>query len=447
MGRNIAMTWAPAPPTSPYPLIISADDRHLVSPNGDGFQIFGDTPWDLVTLSASDRALYLDDRVSRGFNAIAWELTIPAGFGGINDAGNPTFSGNLVGGEDDFATPNAQWWGQAADLLQECADRELLQFVFPLYLGFNGGSEGHYADMVANDVASGTKLGVFGAYVGTLLQPFENVIVVLGGDFKPNSAGLALVKKIADGIKTTDRAGRIYTFHCGPNEQTHEIDAVTGGYRASINSDWIGLEYAYESWGGGNEFSSFNAQDNYSSSPTNPFVYFEGHYEDSPTSNADAHVLRRQSWSARLNGAFGTFFGQEGVWNFQAGWQSKLNSTPTIHQGHLRSFFLGRDWKKLVPSTGSGLVSSGGGTSNTAGYKARALASDGSWGAIYVADGSATTVSFSGFSGTKSVKWFDPTNGSTTAASPATHVNSGTQSYTPSGTNSAGNNDWVLVIE
>ena len=76
----------------------------------------------------------------------------------------------------------------------------------------------------------------------------------------------------------------------------------------------------------------------------------------------------------------------------------------------------------------------------------RAIASDGSWGLVHFTNGQTAGIGFAGFNGTKSVYWLDPTNGTLTAASPSSHANSGSQSYTPSGNNAAGQNDMVLVI-
>jgi hypothetical protein len=426
-------------------LEVSGNGRYLV----DGYQqqpflLRGDTPWELVKLSPTDVATYLDDRQSRGFNAIIIEAPISPDFVATNYNGDPSFN-STTGGQSDVSTPNANWFARVQAVIKSAYDRGFYVWLFNLYQGFTGTNEGFYADMVATESSSSTKLTTYGNYVGNITKYFPNVGIAHGGDFVPDATGLALIKKISDAIKATDPSPRLHTYHCGPNVQTYEVDSTTAGWRASVNSPFIGWEYSYEQGSFGTEFTHTNAANNYASSPTAPFFLGEAHYEFSSFAAGDSKLLRRQSWGAMLGGACGTFFGQEGVYNFQTGWQSNLASTGTSHETVLHAFFAARAWHLLVPSTGSGFVSSGGGTSNTSGYKPRAVASDGSWGAVHVTDGSATTINFAPFNGTKNVKLLDPSNGSISTV--GTHANSGTQSYTPSGANAAGDSDWVLVIE
>jgi hypothetical protein len=44
-------------------------------------------------------------------------------------------------------------------------------------------------------------------------------------------------------------------------------------------------------------------------------------------------------------------------------------------------------------------------------------------------------------------KWFDPTNGTYTAVSGGQLANTGTRQFTPPGTNSDGESDWVLMLD
>jgi hypothetical protein len=439
---------------APYPpgLTIDPGGRYLRKA-GQPFLIRGDTPWELIKRPPVEVAQYLDDIVGRGFNTVILEFPISPAFAPTNYAGNPAFNSNLGGGSVDFSTPNTQWFSNCVSVLKACAARNVVALVFPCYVGFTGTSEGFRQAIADNDAASGSALGNYGAYFGGLVAPYPNVVIMLGGDYLDgDSTTLGLVKKISDGIKTTDRAGRVYSYHAAPNVQTYEVDSLTAGWRASVNSAFAGWEYAYEA-GFGNEFASTNAAHCYTDDPAAPKPFFlgESHYIGSSAANGDSKLLRRQPWGAMLGGACGTFIGNDTqygggpFYQFQTGWQSGLGVTAIQHEAVMGSFFAARSWWLLVPSTGAAFVSAGGGTSNTAGYKPRAQASDGSWGAVHVTDGTSTTIDFSGFNGTKTVKWFDPTNGSISTV--GTHANSGTQAYTPSGNNAAGDSDMVLVLE
>jgi hypothetical protein len=118
------------------------------------------------------------------------------------------------------------------------------------------------------------------------------------------------------------------------------------------------------------------------------------------------------------------------------------------------SFFKNRAWWKLVPDTSAAhsLVTAGYGTYGastdgvtTTSYVQAAVASDGSWGCAYLPAAATVTVDCTKLSGTFTAKWYDPTNDSYSTI--GTHANTGTQNYTLSGNNSAGDPDRVLLLE
>jgi Putative collagen-binding domain of a collagenase len=49
--------------------------------------------------------------------------------------------------------------------------------------------------------------------------------------------------------------------------------------------------------------------------------------------------------------------------------------------------------------------------------------------------------------GSTTARWFDPTNGTFTSISGSPFANTGSHSFTPPGNNSAGDADWVLVLQ
>ena len=422
-----------------FPVSIASGSRYLQVGSGTPWLVRGDTPWYLARLTTPNIDAYLSDRQSRGINTVIIQSTISDI--ATNDAGDVNFNSNYGGGSDNLTTPNTAWYNNVAYACQAAASRNMLVFLFPLYLGFGGGAEGHYASLSAGGSADAQS---YGEFFGDRFKSFSNLVIVLGGDYVPSAAGLSLVKNMVDGIKATGRSDWVYSYHGGPNENSYAVDGVTAGWIASLGVPFMHWAYGYEA-GFGNIFAHQQVQDCYGQSPTRPCYFGEGHYENSASANADSKLLRRQAWSAVLSGGFGKFYGHESVWRLAAGYTASLNDTGVQHEVICDAFYASREWWKLVPSTGAGLVSAGGGTVGTAGYKPRALASDGSWGAVHVTDGSSTTLDFSGFNDTKTVKWFDPTNAAISTV--GTHANSGTQAYTTTGNNAAGSNDWVLVVE
>lgn len=85
-------------------------------------------------------------------------------------------------------------------------------------------------------------------------------------------------------------------------------------------------------------------------------------------------------------------------------------------------------------------------------YVAAAQANDGSFMLIYAPTTSGGgvqtfTVDTRSMAGTSNCRWYDPTGGGYQPASPVTVNNAqSAQSFSTPGTNSAGDNDWFLVL-
>src|SRR5207245_1194727 len=73
---------------------------------------------------------------------------------------------------------------------------------------------------------------------------------------------------------------------------------------------------------------------------------------------------------------------------------------------------------------------------------------DGSLAITYTPVATTLTVNMTKFSGQVSARWYDPSKGIFQPAVNGTAFfpNTGTQAFTTPGTNSDGNNDWVLVL-
>jgi hypothetical protein len=117
-------------------------------------------------------------------------------------------------------------------------------------------------------------------------------------------------------------------------------------------------------------------------------------------------------------------------------------------------------WWELSPTGLNGMgtiVTSGAGTqttftdgtvpNGTGDWIVSAAAPDGSVVIAYVpnAHSGAFSVDMTKLSGTSSASWLDPVNGSSQSAG-SSLPNSGTHSFTVPGSNSGGDNDWVLLI-
>ena len=116
-------------------------------------------------------------------------------------------------------------------------------------------------------------------------------------------------------------------------------------------------------------------------------------------------------------------------------------------------------WWKLVPSELSGmrlLVTSANGNQASAGgnYVAAAQADDGSflWAYVPPTGGGAQnlTVDLRSLRGNARARFWDPTNGNYTDASAGAYSlpnSTAAQAFATPGANSAGDNDWILVLD
>jgi hypothetical protein len=119
--------------------------------------------------------------------------------------------------------------------------------------------------------------------------------------------------------------------------------------------------------------------------------------------------------------------------------------------GRLNVFIGSIPWFNLVPSGLNGmrtLVTAGGSSVSAADYVAAAATPDGTLLVAYIppAHNGSITVDMAALSGLVRARWFDPTSAIYTDIGTG-FANSGTGAFTPTGNNSAGQKDWVLVLD
>ena len=111
------------------------------------------------------------------------------------------------------------------------------------------------------------------------------------------------------------------------------------------------------------------------------------------------------------------------------------------------------EWYNLAPDQSHQLVTAGYGTCPTTGSEdgvncvTDAETSDHTLALAYLPEGGTITVNMAQMAGATTVRWFDPTDGDFTSISGSPFANSGSHSFTPPGTNSGGDSDWVLVFQ
>ena len=436
------------PNASIFPLHVSSDTRHLVDRRGMPFLLQGDSPWELLqNLSDADTATYLDDRRSRGVNAILIELVehrfTPHTPAWANARGDLPFS-NV----DDFTTTQEDYFAHVDWVLQQAEARGILALLVPAYIGFGCGDEGWCAEMRRNGV---DRLTQYGMYVGRRYRNQANIVWVEGGDYTPSTTGspsdLDLIDAVARGITMGDGGAHLHTAHWARGTRSGSVAGITFP---------LGLEASYTA--GPPSYPQLRA-DVAASRGVRPVFVIENRYEsEGSTTRLD---LRAQMYQPILVGAAGFFFGNDPLWflgvsgdgnpawSFGGGtasdWRAALASPGMRDDVWAGVFFRALAWETLEPDTTHVVMTSGYGTDGDVAYALAAASPDGRLAVAYLPAMLSPTFDLSRFSAPIDARWYDPTTGVSSPAGTAI-ANTGSRSFTPPGPNAAGEHDWALVL-
>ncbi len=430
----------PAPMPTPkaidkpvYPLKRSKDGRRLVDQNNTPFLLVGDAPHSLIgNLSEADAATYFAARAAQGFNA-AWIEVLCASYTGCNADGTTKDGIAPFTTPGDLSTPNPAYFQRVDDMLTLAAKYGITVFLDPSETG----------SWLPTFQANGpTKDFNFGVYLGTRYASFPNIVWISGNDFQTwgTPSDDADILAVANGIASVD------TAHLQTSELSYPVsDSLTDpAWAARITLDGV---YTY--------FPTYAEMLTAYNRHAAPIFLEEGNYEGGGQNGnlGTPAELRRQDYWAMLSGGTGQIYGNAAIWPFSPGWQTQLTTPGTQQLGYATALFSGRAWYTLVPDQTHAVVTAGYGTFAGGGtvlgndYLTAARTPDGSLVLAYLPTVRTITVDLTKLSGTVTARWYDPTTGaySTVAGSP--FANTGTQAFTPTGNNSAGDGDWVLVLE
>ena len=424
-----------------YPVKISGSGRYLVDQNNVPFLMVGDSPQSLiVNLSATNAAFYFTDRATNGFNSVWVDLLCATYTRGPTNGsllnGTLPFTNTIATTSSyDLTTPNEAYFAYVDQIINLAATNRIEVMLDPIETG------GWLNTMLANGT---NNCRAYGQYLGNRYKNFPNIIWCSGNDFQnwSNPANDAVVTAVALGIKDQD---------------TNHLQTVQLNYLSSSSLDdpnWapiIGLNAAYT-------YAPTYAEvlHAYNQSSAIPTFMIEAGYEyetNSGTDGGSTRNLRMQEYWTMLSGATGQLYGNHYTWQFASGWQNYLDSPGVVQLGYMANLFGSRAWTKLVPDQTQAFVTRGYGSFVTNGlftgnnYVTSALTPDGSLGMAYLPQGGTITVAMTNLQNTITARWFDPSANTFTTVAGSPFSNAGTQNFTSPGNNSAGNPDWMLVLE
>jgi len=445
-----------------FPLQISSNSRYFTTAAGKPFFFLMDAGWEApVQLNTSQIDQYITDRQSRGFTAFIIEMTTllyssqqptyqnvygSNPFSTINNTGAPYYLATTC----DFSTTVNAYWQNVDYFIQEAYNRGMVVVAFPAYTGFPGSpAQGWYTPIMGDTTA---HLQTFGIFCANRYKNYTNIIWGMVGDNSLSQSDLAQHWNIATGIESV--AGTKALVYAKAQRHVSGFSLLTSDGGISLYPGF-NVNNAYISNCSATGYTQVSdCLTEYGRSGPYPFFVDENDYEGN--GSCTANDIRLALYGPALSGACGVSFGNEQLWGFgcannliangpAATLASSLNTTGAQHSTVYAQIMQLKAWQKLVPKTDTSLVTTslGSGASTIS----PALASDGSFAYIYTAAGSGFTVNLAAFTiGSIPARWYDPTNGSSQAATGSPFSNTGTNAFTTPGTNAGGDSDWVLVL-
>lgn len=416
---------------STFPLSVSG--RFLLDAAGAPFLLNGEAAWSLaVQCTHAQIDTYLGNRAAKGFNAIIVQAIAHSA-----SSQTPAYR-NAQSGADpfttmtNFASPNTTYWQTVDYVVNGAKSRGIAVILFPAYFGFDGGSQGWASELSAS---SDADLQTYGAWLANRYTQ-GNVIWGMGGDWPGDASYRAKQWNIVTGIRSV-RTTDVITVH--PSRADATGYSVWSGYTGSgfnLNTIYI---------------PTTNIADDIAATAYAqgmPFFMVEGGYEGEAGTAAS---IRMAAYTTLLSGGIGNIFGNNPLWGFgepticgglgaASALATSLDTTGAVQMAHFRNLFAAYPWQKLAPKTDTSLVTSSLGTSGTTSRVCPALASDGTFAMIWTPSVN-LTVNMAAFSiGSVRGRWFNPTDGTYSAAAGSPFANSGSQSFTAPG-------ERVLVLD
>jgi hypothetical protein len=429
-----------------YPVKVgNVNPRILVDQNNAPFLLVGDSPHSLlVNISQSDASFYLADRATNGFNSLWVELLCVPYTGGRADGsllnGTLPFTNKIPGTSSyDLTTPNEAYFAYVDTIIRMAATNGIQIMLDPLDTG----------GLTQTALDNGTaRCRAYGQYLGNRYKNFPNLIWLNGNDFQTwaTPTNDAVIMAIALGIKDND------TNHL----QTVELDYYV--VSSLDDPNWkpiVHLNLAYTYYPTYDEVLHA-----YQQSTNTPVFMGEEHYEfetiGDPNNGQELGtplVLRRQEYWTLLSGGAGQGYGNGYTVRFLSGWKTNLDTTGVRQLQYVTALFGSRAWYNLIPDINHTVLTSGYGTYATSGavsandYATAASTADGTLAMAYLPTVRTVAINMAALSGAVTARWYDPENGTYQSINGSPFPNTGTHNFTPSGNNSGGDGDWILVLE
>lgn len=417
---------------------ISSDGRYFTTAEGKPFFWLGDTGWELFhRLTREEADFYLTDRARKGFTVI--QAVVLAELDGLNTP-NPYGQKPLI--NNDPTKPNEAYFQHVDYIVAKAQKLGLLIAMLPSW-----GDKWNKKWGVGPEVFTPENAKAFGTYVGNRYKD-QSIVWVMGGDCDIDSSShAAIIRAMAEGIKSKDTT-HLFTFH--PQGGRSSSEFFNG-------DDWIDFHMSQTGHGQDSKNYTFNVK-NRALQPTRPHLDGEPRYEDHPNKFdpakwgwMDDFDARQTAYWSMLSGACGHTYGNHNIWQMyteerrpvswaRTHWKTALSHAGATQVGFMRRMLETRPWQRLLPD--QSVILSNNKEDET--YNVAAVSQDGDFMMAYLPYGKKIKLSTGKIKG-KILQswWFNPRDGRTISL--GTMENKSELEVAP---HSEGRgSDWVLIID
>ena len=426
--------------TSSAQLKVSANKHYLLKKDGTPFFWLGDTAWELFhRLNREEAKEYLKNRAAKGFTVI--QAVALAEIDGLN---TPNAYGDKPLLDNDATKPNEAYFKHVDFIVNEAQKLGLIVALLPTW------ADKWYKDNwgTGPEIFTPVNAKIFGIWMAKryLNKP---VVWVLGGDRNPhNETHLAIIKGMAEGIKSVDKGKHLLTYHPSGGSSSYDFFA---------DDAWIDFHMSQTGHKVGNPDYQTNMKA-YTLKNVKPHVNAEPNYEDHPNDwnpgekgwMDDVDTREAAYWNM-LSGGAGHTYGDHNIWQFytekrvpvnnaRTNWHVAMDYRGAYQVGYLRRLFEKRNWQKLVRDQSAIMDDNPEGLE----YKVAAVSSEKDFMMVYIPYGRKTMVNTLKLNATKLRGWwFNPRDGYTIAL--GEFDNAGSKEFVPSSVGRG--SDWVLVLD
>jgi Protein of unknown function (DUF4038)/Putative collagen-binding domain of a collagenase len=473
--------------TVTFPIEVESGQRYLKDHNGVPFLLWCDAAWNLFTsvplTGQVSATTYFKDRSKRGFNAVYCPLFSGLGasytanknfstydgilpFNGYT-SGNGSTTGDGAANNYDITKPNPAYFDRIVDMVKLAASYNIAVI---LNIYETDGWEYNFSN------AGTDKVRALGAYIAKKFDDCPNIIWSYGNDYQDwptNFASQTAMHALVAGVQSVNPS----RLHLGCEMNYYNSTTFDDNTLTRLNANCVYTYFpvyceAFHAYGQSTK-PAYVIESNYEAEyyGSNNYIDNGGPNPSGTQSTQGSAVVRHQIFWGFTCGAMTGF--NNGLWwtadnmSTTSAWANHL-SAPAQNSGcSLVALLQARNWWLLSPDAFHTFCTAGYGRAypypgivvgnvppfahgsvlaDT--YCTASVASDGSFGIVYIPKTSTITINMATLRGKITARWMDPISGALTVISGSPFSNSGSRKFTSPGINSDGvYTDWVLLLD